>query len=227
MNREKWIAGRRDAVEAEYDATADTYDDDLYPNDAQVVWVQRLLSTCPEGACVLDAPCGTGRYFAQVVAAQRRVVGADQSAGMLAQADARGLAEELHQVRLQSLPFTDRFDAAVTIDAMENVPPEDWPVVVANVRRALRPGAHWYVTVEEQDREETGQAYERLIELGLPAELGEVVEGDVAGYHYYPERVQVVGWFEAAGFVVVDEDVTPYDGWAYRHFLLRSDGGAR
>jgi hypothetical protein len=50
---------------------------------------------------------------------------------------------------------------------------------------------------------------------------GEVVEGDVAGYHYYPTREQVVAWFDAAGFDIVDEDATQYDGWGYRHFLVR------
>ena len=29
----------------------------------------------------------------------------------------------------------------MTIDGLENVPPEDWPLVLANLRRALRPGA--------------------------------------------------------------------------------------
>jgi hypothetical protein len=28
------------------------------------------------------------------------------------------------------------------VDAMENVFPEDWPQVLANLRRALRPGGH-------------------------------------------------------------------------------------
>lgn len=30
--------------------------------------------------------------------------------------------------------------AVLTIDVMENVPPEDWPRVTANLRRAARPG---------------------------------------------------------------------------------------
>ena len=39
----------------------------------------------------------------------------------------------------------------MTIDAMENVTPEDWPPVLANLRRAVRPGGHLYLTVEEAD----------------------------------------------------------------------------
>ena len=32
---------------------------------------------------------------------------------------------------------------------MENVPPEDWPTVLANLRDAARPGGVLYLTVEE------------------------------------------------------------------------------
>src|SRR5262249_41374282 len=63
-----------------------------YPATAQQDWVARLLRACPPAAMILDAPCGTGQYFSLVAAAGHRVLGADQSAGMLAQARARGIA---------------------------------------------------------------------------------------------------------------------------------------
>jgi SAM-dependent methyltransferase len=94
----------------------------------------------PAGGIVLDVPCGTGRYFPMIAAAGLAVAGADQSAGMLEQARARGFATMLEQVSLQELGYDHAFDAAITVDAMENVPPEDWPVVVAGLRRAVRPG---------------------------------------------------------------------------------------
>lgn len=227
MDRRAWIVERRAAVVADYDTDAGSYGDDLYPNDAQQEWVRRLLGTCAVGGVVLDAPCGTGRYFSLVTAARCRVVGVDQSAGMLAQARARGGADELHHVGLQELDFVDRFDAAMTIDAMENVAPEDWPVVVAHVRRALHAGAHWYMTVEEQDAEVLDATFESLRARGLPAVRGEVIDGDVAGYHYYPDRSRVLEWIDAEGLTVVDEDYTQHDGWGYRHFLLRSASSGR
>ena len=82
--------------------------------------------------------CGTGKYFAMVLDAGRRVVGTDQSTGMLARARARFPAVPLERVGLQELDFEAEFDAVMCIDAMENVPPEDWPTVVGNLRRALR-----------------------------------------------------------------------------------------
>ena len=206
---------------ADYDAGAANYDLDPYPSDMQQEWVQRLLATCPAGGTVLDAPCGTGRYFSMVADAGLHVVGIDQSAGMLDQAHGRDIAIELVHVGLQELTYVAEFDAAMTVDAMENVPPEDWPLVLTNLHRAVRPGGHLYMTVEEEDEADVDAAYAALSATGAPAVRGEVVEGDVAGYHFYPGRERVVGWIDAAGLEIVDEGFKQEDGWGYRHFLLR------
>jgi cyclopropane fatty-acyl-phospholipid synthase-like methyltransferase len=95
-------------------------------------WVGRVMRLIPPGGIVLDAPCGTGKYFPMLAAAGVRVAGADQSAGMLAQARARGIAFSLEHTSLQELSFAGRFDAVLTIDAMQHIPPEDWPGVLAN-----------------------------------------------------------------------------------------------
>jgi ubiquinone/menaquinone biosynthesis C-methylase UbiE len=221
MDRQAWLAERRAAVVADYDRGAATYDDLPYPADVQHEWVARLLRTVPAGGTVLDVPCGTGRYFPLVAAAGLRVAGVDQSAGMLAQARARGIAYSLEQNTLQDLSYAGEFDAVMTVDAMENVPPEDWPVVVANLRRAARPGGFLYMTVEEVSPAHIEQAFQSLSARGLPAVPGEIIEGDVAGYHYYPGRERVIGWFAAAGLAVVDEVYQQENGWGYRHFLLR------
>ena len=178
--RAAWLRERRSAVEAQYDLEAAEYDDDPYPVALHVAFIDRLLATCPPGGIVLDAPCGTGQYFPQVAASGRRVAGVDQSAGMLAQARQRGIAERLEHIGLQELAFEAAFDGAMTVDAMENVPPEDWPVVVANIRRALKPGGHYYLTLEEVvGRRRRGRV------PGAPAErrcrpcAGRSIEGDV------------------------------------------------
>ncbi len=221
MDRVSWLKERRAAVEAQYDDEASTYDEHDYPVPLHAAFVDRLLATCPAGGRVLDAPCGTGKYLAQVAASGRRVVGVDQSAGMLAQARARGIAESLEHIRLQELPFVAEFDGAMTIDAMENVPPEDWPLVLANVRRALRPGASLYLTVEESSEATVDEAFEKLSALGLPVVRGELIEGDVAGYHFYPGRARTLAWLADAGFGVVEEDFDQQAGWGYRHLLAR------
>src|SRR5262245_56853799 len=222
MDRQVWLTERRAAVVAVYDAEARTYDDNLYPADMQQKWVTRMVRVIPPGSAVLDAPCGTGRYFPLIVGAGMRVTGVDQSPGMLAQARARNLAVSLEQRSLQHLSYSAEFDAAVTIDAMESVPPEDWPTVLANLRAAVRPGGLLYLTVEElPDQSVVEQAFKTLSAQGLPAVRGEVVEGGVAGYHYYPGRERVLRWIADARLEVIDEDYSATDDWGYRHFLLR------
>jgi SAM-dependent methyltransferase len=221
MDRQAWLDQRRAAVLASYDQDAATYDDHGCPATTQRSWVARLLHACPSAAKILDAPCGTGQYFPLVAAAGHRVAGADQSAGMLAQARARGIAITLDQVRLQDLPYAGEFDAILTVDAMEHIPPEDWPLVLANLHRAARPGGLLYLTVEEVAGPVIEHAFATLTQRGLPAVRGEVIDGNVGGYHYYPGRDQATAWFQAAGLHILDEGYQQADGWGYRHFLLQ------
>jgi SAM-dependent methyltransferase len=222
MDRRVWLAGRQAAVVASYDSTAAGYDEHEYPAGAQREWIARMLCLIRPGGTVLDAPCGTGRYFPMLAAAGYRVAGVDQSAGMLARAAARGIAFSLELMALQDLPYVRGFDAVMTVDAMEHIPPDDWPLVLANVHRAVRPGGVMYLTVEEQDAPKIEQAFETLTARGLPVVRAEVVEGGSGGYHYYPARDQAAAWFRREGLRIVDEGYQREDGWGYRHFLLRS-----
>ena len=225
MDRAAWLSERRDAVRADYDADAATYDDAPYPTTSHTAFIDRLVGTCPPGGLVLDAPCGTGQYFVRIRDAGCRVVGIDQSAGMLAQALRRGLAERLEQVGLQEMTFDAEFDGAMTVDAMENVPPEDWPLVIGNLRRAVKPGAHLYLTVEEISDADIEAAWAENRARGLPAVRGEVVEGDTAGYHYYPGRDRVRAWLSAEGLELLDEATDQEDGWAYWHMFVVTPTG--
>jgi cyclopropane fatty-acyl-phospholipid synthase-like methyltransferase len=226
VERQVWLAERRAALVAGYDADAATHGDEEYPWDMQREWVARVLRLIPPGATVLDAPCGTGRYFPVLAAAGVRVAGADQSAGMLARARARGIAFSLEQTSLQDLSYAGRFDAVLTIDAMEHIPPEDWPGVLANLRRAARPGGLLYLTVHELPEHHLQQAFESLSARRLPAMWGELAEPDTPGYHYCPGRDQAVDWFGQQGLAIADEGFRWENGWGYRHFLLRTSPGA-
>ena len=221
MDRQEWLAERQAAVVTVYDDEAPVYDEHDYPSDVQREWVARALALIPPGGIVLDVPCGTGKYFPVAAAAGHRVVGADQSAGMLSQARATGIASRLEHIALQDLSYAGEFDAVITVDAMENVPPEQWPLVLANLHRAVRPGGVMYLTVEEARQSKIDQAYESLSARGLPVVRGETVEGDVVGYHYYPGREQVLQWLAGEGLAILDEGLKWEDGWGYRHFLLR------
>ena len=223
MNREEWLAERRAAVEKDYTLEAPSYDEGYDPATPEHRrFVARLIDTCPPAGVVLDAPCGTGTYLGMVLAAGRGVVGIDQSAGMLAQARSKHPGVRLERIGLQELAFDAEFDAAMCVDAMENVPPEDWPRVLGNLRRAVRPGAHVYLTVEEIEGREIDAALEASKAAGLPAVYGEVIEGDTAGYHFYADRDRIQGWLSDAGLEAVDDADEWLDGYGYRHLLLRA-----
>ena len=106
-------------------------------------------------------------------------------------------------------------------DAMENVPPEEWPVVVSAFARALRPGGHLYLTMEEIDRAQIEEAFTTLKAAGSPAVFGEVIEGDTAGYHFYPDRERADLWLAAAGFQPIEHADEWLDGYGYRHLLVQ------
>ena len=224
MDRQTWLRERRQTAEERHDTIhAFTYDEhygEIGPTHRR--FVTDLVEGCPPGGTVLDAACGTGKYFAMVLDAGRRVVGIDQSTGMLARARARFPAVPLERVGLQELAFDGGFDAVMCIDAMENIPPEDWPRVLAGLRRALRPGGRLYLTVEEPDPADLERAQADALARGLPVVPGELAE-EGAGYHYYPSRQQVGGWLEEAGLVVEAEARSDEDGgYGYLHLLTRA-----
>jgi SAM-dependent methyltransferase len=224
MDRQAWLRERRQTAEERHDAIhAFTYDEqygEIGPIHRR--FVADLVEGCPPGGTVLDAACGTGKYFAMVLDAGRRVVGTDQSTGMLARARARFPAVPLERVGLQELAFDGDFDAVMCVDAMENIPPEDWPRVLGGLRRALRPGGRLYLTVEEPDPADLERVQAEAVARGLPVVPGEMAE-EGAGYHYYPARQQVAGWLEEAGLVVEAEARSDEgDGYGYLHLLTRA-----
>ena len=228
VDRAAWLAERRAAVEAEYTRDGPSYDEGYDPATPVHRWfVARLIETTPEGGTVLDAACGTAPYAGMVVEAGRTYIGIDQSAGMLASASAKWPDLRFERTGLQELSLEGACDAAMCIDAMENVPPEDWPGVLVGLRRALRPGGHIYLTVEEVDPGRVDDGFTQATAAGLPAVHGEVVRGDTAGYHYYPDREQVERWGSESGLEIVQRADEWLDGYGYHHLLLRPGHSSR
>ena len=161
-----------------------------------------------------------------LAAAGVRVAGIDQSAGMLARARERGIAVSLEHISLQELSYAGRFDAVLTIDAMQHIPPEDWPGVLANLHRAARPGGLVYLTVHELECHHLQQAFASLSACGLPAVRGEFAGPETPGYHCCPGRDQAVDWFGQQGLTIAGDGFRQENGWGYRHFLLRTGPGS-
>ncbi len=224
MDRRAWLDERRANAEERFDRLyAPTYDEDDIPITAtHRRFVAAVIESCPPGGSILDAACGTGRYFEMILAAGRQVVGIDQSAGMLAQARSKFPEAPLEKVGLQELRRAGEFDAAICVDAMENVFPEDWPLVLANLRRAVS-GGLVYVTVEQILDADLAEAFARATAQGLPVVRGETLRG--GGYHYYPTVDQVTGWISAGGLEIVEMGQSSGNNYGYWHLLMRSATG--
>jgi len=222
MDRLEWLSDRRAVVEANYDLEAPTYDsyDPATPMHSR--FVARVIETCRPGGTLLDAACGTGPYVQMVLDAGRHLVGADQSAGMLDRARAKYPGVHFERIGLQELRFDREFDAAMCVDAMEHVPPEDWLGVLENFGRAVPPGGHIYLTLERVEAGELDEALAEMAAAGLPAVRGEVIAGDTGGYHHYADPDQVDLWLAEAGLELVDEAEEWLDGYGYRHLFLRT-----
>jgi 2-polyprenyl-3-methyl-5-hydroxy-6-metoxy-1,4-benzoquinol methylase len=91
--------------------------------DTHRVFVERFLSKVPPHGRVLDAACGTGKYFPIVLTSGRSLLGMDRSGAYLANARAKFSHVPTEKHDLQDLSYQHEFDGVMCIDAMEFVPP--------------------------------------------------------------------------------------------------------
>jgi cyclopropane fatty-acyl-phospholipid synthase-like methyltransferase len=220
MSRADWLKRIRRLNEERYDALfAPVYDANwgaIAPTHRQ--FLDAFLTRCPPRGVILDAPCGTGKYWPIILAADRTIFGIDQSRAMLDCARSKFPDVPTEKLGLQEMHFQEAFDAAICMDSMEFVCPEDWPLVLENFYRALPPAAYLYFTVEIAPEKDIEDALAAGRQAGLPLVYGEWPEGD--GYHHYPTMQQVREWVHLARFFVVEEAV----GDEYHHFLVQRPG---
>jgi SAM-dependent methyltransferase len=190
-------------------------------------FVGRFLSRLPSDGRVLDAACGAGKYFPMVLASGRRLVGVDHAGALLAIAAAKFPQVPTAKHDLQELPYQGEFDGVLCVDAMEFIPPEEWPPVLERFRRALQPGGWLYLTVELAPDDRVRASNEAARRRGLPVVEGEVIwEGPDGYYHYYPSMERVRAWLAEAGLAIQEEAEGPWhaEGYAYHHVVARLAG---
>jgi SAM-dependent methyltransferase len=223
--RRAWLRHLRRVDERQEDALAGDFDahwGEIEPLHHS--FVGRFLSMLPADGRVLDAACGTGKYFPMVLASGRQLVGVDHAGGLLANAAAKFPQVPTAKHDLQELPYRGEFDGVLCVDAMEFVPPEDWPAVLERFGRALRPHGWLYLTVELAPDDRVRAANQAARRRGLPVVDGEVIwEGPDGYYHHYPSMPQVRSWLAGAGFTLQEEAEGPWHegGYAYHHVLAR------
>jgi SAM-dependent methyltransferase len=239
MERTEWLKRIRETVEGLYDHISPEYwvRYGFYENESHLEYLQKFLKRVPSHSNVLSAACGAGRYDGILLEAGHKVVGIDQSAGMLKRARERFPEAHYEKVGLHEMNFHAEFDGAICMDALEHVFPEDWQVILRGFHAALKPGGFLYFTAELPDTD-LNAAYERAQTMGLPVVFGELADevessyeqvktfkpsevpdelAGVAAYHYYPSLEQVRTWLAEAGFVIEEEGT----GNGYEHIVVR------
>jgi ubiquinone/menaquinone biosynthesis C-methylase UbiE len=222
MDRITWLRKMRRDCEEQYDTRwAPLYGEKwgLYNNTTHQQFIQEFLSLIPQGSIILDAACGAGRYVPFLLEKKHSIIGIDQSQGMLARAKTKFPGVQFEKVGLQELAYREVFDGAICMDAMENVCPEDWPLVLSNFHRALKQRGYLYLTaetIENADENEIKQAFERALQAGLPVVYGEWPDEGV--YHYHPTNRQVKECTQQAGFELLREG---NGEMYYYHILVR------
>lgn len=131
-----------------YDRIAGAYDFIADANERAARQAGVAALAVAPGESVLELGFGTGNEvidLAALVGPTGAVAGIDISPGMLAVAGrklaAAGVTAELRVADARSLPFAAAtFDAVYTSFTLELFPAADIPVVLAEVRRVLKPG---------------------------------------------------------------------------------------
>ena len=231
MDRNSWLAERRAAVEVDYTRDAPSHEIDIYPiSEAHREFVARVVDACPPDGVVLDIPCGTGRYFELVVAQGRRVVGADQSAGMVEQARARVWPSQWSRPGSRSWPTSRRSTACSASTPWNTSRRRTGRGSCTTSAGRAGDGGLVYLSLEvlADQQAHLDRALAEALAQGAPAVRGEDVGEDTGGYHFYPADEQIMEWLEAARMRIVEDatDMT-YGEWGYRHLLLRSRRNGR
>ena len=169
-------------IERTFDSFAASFDAKLaklsYRAPALVAaMLEDSSDVAPGSLDVLDAGCGTGLCGPLVAPYARRLVGVDLSEGMLGQARARDVYDELVKGELTAYlrDHNGSFDAIVSADTLVYFGPLE--EVVAAAGNALRSGGRLIFTVEE------------LRDAGDDAGYDITPNGRYSHAHAYVERV--------------------------------------
>jgi SAM-dependent methyltransferase len=129
------------------------------PPPGVAAFTDRFAASLPAGATVLDLGCGPAHQTAWLRERGLRAVGADLSAGMLAEAR-RFTGAPLIQLDMRVLPFGPASFAAVwCIASLLHLPKVEAPGVLAEMRRVLAPAGLLALAVQEGDGERWDAGY--------------------------------------------------------------------
>lgn len=238
MERAEWLTQMRKRAEVLYDRFSSRYwvTWGMAVEETHRAYLQKFLERVPPSSMILSAACGAGRFDGLLLEAGHRVVGIDQSAGVLKLAQEHFPEVEYVKVALHEMNFREMFDGVICMDAMEHICPEDYPGILHRFQEALKPGGVLYFTAdrEEEPDFDLEMYFERGKAAGLPIVFGEVADEeafkqameqteasdeltDRAVYHYYPPLEKVRAWIHQAGLAIEEQGA----GSGFHHFVAR------
>jgi SAM-dependent methyltransferase len=114
---------------------------------ALIIWAMKRYF--PESRRFLEIGCGTGYVLSGIHAAfpQTKLTGSEIFTAGLDFAAARVPGASFYQMDARGIPFRDEFDVIGAFDVIEHIDDDD--AVIAEVRRALRPGGGFVVSVPQ------------------------------------------------------------------------------
>lgn len=204
MKRAEWLKQMRCMAEALYNQFSSKYwvEWGLTEDSTHRAFLKKFLERVPPGV-ILSAACGAGRYDGLLLEAGHTVIGADQSAGMLARARDHFPPEQFPRLRYEKIglqeialepSFRETFNGVICMDAMEHICPEDYPGILRGFQQVLKPGGMLYFTADTLDTAveegvDVEAVYTRAKERGLPVVYGEWVDEIYDAY----TQVQALG----------------------------------
>ena len=182
-----------------FDKVAPRYDlgNDIMSLGMHNRWKRRLvdMAEIQPGHSVLDLACGTGdtTFMIARIASRGEVVGADINPTMMAVAEEKRPPDTSHVRFVEApgaaLPFPDAsFDLVTCTYAGRGFP--DWPAVLAEVHRLLRPGGRFYNLDFGRPANGVIDWGYRTWLLGSGAVLGKLLHGDPTTYMYIPHSMR-------------------------------------
>jgi ubiquinone/menaquinone biosynthesis C-methylase UbiE len=95
----------------------------------------------PRKSSVLDVGCGVGNFHGVLEGRVGKISGVDVSDASIKRARERNPAVDYQSYGGERLPFADAsFDVVFTVCVMHHVPPAQWPLFTAEMKRVLKPG---------------------------------------------------------------------------------------
>ena len=171
---------------------------------------EALARFVPEEGAVLDVGCGHG-LLALVLEAHdphglRRYVGIDHAAGKIAAARTLPVASAAFlESEVKSIP-SERYDGVTLVDVLYTIPLAEWPALLADCRRILRPGG--VLVVKEAVTTPRWKYWLTYVEEVLAVCVFKLTKGSLPHF----ESVETYRRsFESVGLHVVN--VTRLDAW--------------